>query len=262
MQLLKLDDLIRVGRNYDGGYVISESLMKRSSALLSFGINDDWSFEEDFYRKSGVGCYGFDFSVNRGLFLKRSFEQIRYFFGDLLKRRTLQWDRWKNAREHFHLYNEFGRFFGRHHSFHSIGIDKSTHDTFKTLDDILKDYVRQKENIFLKIDIEGYEYKILDDVLKNRQRFHALAMEIHGIHHTDNNFQGFMAGLAQDFYVYHLHANNYSGLRKENGMPDVIEISCIRKDLVHDPVFYRDLSHLPLAGIDFPNDLNSADFTW
>jgi hypothetical protein len=261
MQLLKLDDLIRVGRNYDGGYVISESLMKRSSALLSFGINDDWSFEEDFYRKSGVGCYGFDYSVNRGLFLKRSIEQIRYFFGDLLKRHTLQWSRWKKAREHFHTYKAFGRFFSRH-SFHSIGIDKSTHDAFKTLDDILKDHVRQQENIFLKIDIEGYEYKILDDVLRNKHRFHALAMEIHGIHQADNEFDIFMTALEQEFYVYHIHANNYCDLRKKNGMPDVIEISCIRKDLAPDAVFYQDLSHLPLAGIDFPNDLSSVDFTW
>ena len=129
------------------------------------------------------------------------------------------------AREHFRLYNEFGRFFGKHSSFHSIGIDKSSHDTFKTLDDILKDYIRQKENIFLKVDIEGYEYKIMDDVLRNKHRFHALAMEIHSIHNPAEDFDGFMAALQKDFYVYHIHANNYSGLRKQNGMPDVIEIS-------------------------------------
>ena len=261
MQLLKLDDLIRVGRNYDGGYVISESLMKRSSALLSFGINDDWSFEEDFYRKSGVGCYGFDFSVNKELFLKRSIEQIRFFFGDVLKRRPVQWSRWKKAREHFHIYKAFGRFFTKH-EFHSIGIDKSTHGAFKTLDDILKDHVRQQENIFLKVDIEGFEYKIMDDILRNKGRFHALAMEIHGIHDATNDFDTFMAGLRQEFYVYHIHANNYGDLRKKNGMPDVIEISCIRKDLVPNPVFHRDLSHLPLSGIDFPNDLSSVDYTW
>jgi hypothetical protein len=261
MRLLKLNDLIRVGRNYDGGYVIADSLMQESTALLSFGINDDWSFEEDFCRRSGVGCYGFDFSVNRGLFLKRSLEQIRFFFGDVVKRRTLQWGRWKKAGEHFHLYNEFGRFFGKN-SFYSIGVDKSTHGVFKTLDDVLKDHVRQQKNIFLKVDIEGYEYKILDDILRNKQQFHALAVEIHGIHEPANDFGAFMRGLEQEFYVYHIHANNYSGLRKRDGMPDVIEVSCIRKDLVQNPVFHRDLSHLPLAGIDFPNDLTSADFTW
>jgi hypothetical protein len=159
------------------------------------------------------------------------------------------------------LYNEFGKFFSKN-SFHSIGIDKSTHDAFKTLDDILKDHVRQQENIFLKVDIEGYEYKILDDILKNKHRFHALAMEIHDIHQAADYFQVLMDGLAREFYIYHIHANNYSDLRKKNGMPNVIEISCIRKDLVQNPIFHRDLSHLPLAGVDFPNDLSSADITW
>jgi hypothetical protein len=261
MQLLKLDDLVRVGRHYDGGYVISESLMKRSTVLLSFGINDDWSFEEDFYRKSGVGCYAFDFSVNRGLFLQRGLEQIRFFFGDILKRRKLQQDRWQKAREHFRLYREFGSFFSKN-KFFSYGIDKTTHGSFKTLDTILTDYVRQKNDIFLKVDIEGFEFSILSDILNNKHRFHALAMEIHGIHKEGEVFGAFMNNLQQDYYVYHVHANNYGNLEKKNGMPDVIEISCIRKDLISAPVFHRDMSHLPLEGIDFPNDLNSVDLKW
>ena len=261
MELLKLDDMIRVGRNYDGGYVISESLMKRSTALLSFGINDDWSFEEDFYRKSGTLCYGFDFSVNKGLFLRRGIEQIRFFFGDIIKGRKIQWNRWKKAREHFRLYNEFSAFFHKN-KFFPYGIDNTTHGEFKKLADILGEHVEQDENIFLKVDIEGYEFKILDDILDNKMMFHALAMEIHNIHVEENNFDKFMEKLQRDFYVYHLHANNYGNLQKKDGMPDVIEISCIRKDIVPSPCFYPNLSHLPLEGVDFPNDLKAADFKW
>jgi hypothetical protein len=261
MQLVKLNDLIRVGRNYDGGYVISGFLMKQSAVLLSFGINDDWSFEEDFYKKTGIGCYGFDFSVTKKLFLKRGFQQIRFFFGDIIKRRTIDWSRIGQASHHFQLYRAFGRFFKKN-KFLSFGIDSSTHGCFKSLDDILKEYLEPFGNIFLKVDIEGYEFKIMDDILKNKQRFHALAMEIHNIHGDEPRFKELMEKLKSGYYVYHVHANNYGSLEKKGGFPDVIEISCIRKDLAPSPVFYEAASHLPIEGIDFPNDLKGVDFQW
>src|SRR5580704_13841546 len=126
MQLLKIDDLIRVGHNRDGGYVISESLMKQSSVLLSFGINDDWSFEKDFNKRSGVKCYGFDFSIHRTTFLKRGIEQIKFIFGDMLKRRKMNWRRFRMAKDNFLLHFDFNSFF-RRNSFFSYGIDDSSH---------------------------------------------------------------------------------------------------------------------------------------
>ncbi len=263
MQLLKLNDLVRIGRDYDGGYVISESLMKRSSFLLSFGINDDWSFEKDFCRTSNAGCYGFDFSVSKDGFLKKAIQEIRFFGGDILKRRKIDWSRWTLAGHNFSLYRDFGAFFNETKNyFFAYGIDRSTHGVFKKLDDILQEHIDQAENIFLKIDIEGYEYAVLDDVLKNKGKFHALAMEIHGIHDDRNGFDNFFERLLQDYYVYHVHANNYGKMEKKNGFPNVIEISCIRADLVAQPEFYPDLSHLPLKGIDFPNNSEVADFKW
>ncbi len=133
--LLKQNDLLRVGRDYDGGYVISESLMRRTSILLSFGINDDWSFEEDFCRRTGVTCFGFDFSISKALFLQRGWQQIRFFFGDIIKRRKIQWKRFSEARRHFQLYRSFGRFF-RKNVFAGYGIDNASQGYFKTLDEI------------------------------------------------------------------------------------------------------------------------------
>jgi len=261
MRLLKINDLVRIGRNYDGGYVLSASLIRRSSVLLSFGINDDWSFEEDFCKRSGVRCYGFDFSVSKELFLKRSLLQLRFFFGDVIKRRKIGWERFGLARDNFRLYRNFGSFFKKN-TFLSYGVDRSTHGYFKSLDDILQEYLRGKNDIFLKVDIEGFEFRIMEDILKNKHRFHGLAMEIHGIHENENGFREFLAQLEAGFYVYHVHANNYSSLEKKGGFPNVIEISCIRQDLVNEPEFYDGFSHLPVEGIDFPNDLKSADLKW
>ena len=57
---IHVTDLIRVGRDNDGGYVIPKSILLKSESLLSYGINKDWSFEKDFNSinpKSKIHCY-------------------------------------------------------------------------------------------------------------------------------------------------------------------------------------------------------------
>ena len=58
-------DLIRLGRPNDGGYVIPKKIFSFCDGLLSYGINKDWSFEKDFWKKNPnaiIHCY--DHSVS------------------------------------------------------------------------------------------------------------------------------------------------------------------------------------------------------
>ena len=41
-------DLIRIGRENDGGYLVSRSDIDHSDVLIGLAINDDWSFEKEF----------------------------------------------------------------------------------------------------------------------------------------------------------------------------------------------------------------------
>ena len=41
-------NLIRVGPNTDGGYVIDKRVIKKVKTLISCGLNDDWEFEKEF----------------------------------------------------------------------------------------------------------------------------------------------------------------------------------------------------------------------
>lgn len=259
MQLLKVDDLVRVGRNYDGGYVISRFSVRDVDLLLSFGINDDWSFEKDMYRKFGIKCAAYDFSINRFTFFHRSLQNIKFFFGDLLKRRTLSFQRFSDVFANYLLWWNFNYFF-RKHQFFSIGLDNKTHDNFYCLRDILTKH--GCKNIFLKIDIEGYEYKVIQDIVDHSEYFKAIVMEIHEIHRRVTEFEQMLADLNEKYFIYHIHANNYGSVEKKNNYPDVVEISCIRKDLVHNPTFTSGLSHLPLNGVDFPNNSATPDFKW
>ena len=56
--------LIRVGKDNDGGYCVPKKSVINSDLLLSFGLNDDWSFEKDFISiNSQTQVFVFDKSV-------------------------------------------------------------------------------------------------------------------------------------------------------------------------------------------------------
>ena len=64
-------DLIRLGKDFDGGYLVSETDVERASVLISLGVFDDWSFETDFLKINNVAVYAYDASVNLTFFAKR-----------------------------------------------------------------------------------------------------------------------------------------------------------------------------------------------
>jgi hypothetical protein len=54
----------RLGRDYDGGYIIADIPDAKYSMLLAGGIHYDISFEEDFVKMFNVRCVAFDGTVN------------------------------------------------------------------------------------------------------------------------------------------------------------------------------------------------------
>jgi len=54
---------IRIGKEYDGGYVIAD-LPINYEQLISAGVADDISFEEEFVEKYNTSCIAFDGTVN------------------------------------------------------------------------------------------------------------------------------------------------------------------------------------------------------
>jgi len=56
----------RLGRDYDGGYIIADIPDITYSILLAGGIEDDLSFEEDFIKKyPNVKCIAFDGTIDK-----------------------------------------------------------------------------------------------------------------------------------------------------------------------------------------------------
>ena len=49
---IKVNDLIRIGNKFDGGYVITKSIFKKTKQLVTFGLFDEFSFEQDLKKKN------------------------------------------------------------------------------------------------------------------------------------------------------------------------------------------------------------------
>ena len=88
------------------------------------------------------------------------------------------------------------------------------------LNSIIK--VNTKNEFFLKIDIEGHEYRILDQIKKYSPSINGLVIEFHDcdlhnekIKHFINNFE---------LQLVHIHVNNYC-LINPNNFPRVLELT-------------------------------------
>lgn len=101
------------------------------------------------------------------------------------------------------------------------------------------------ENIFLKMDIESYEFRWLHTIsYEQMKRFKQITMEIH-FPFTENNIAHFDAPmaveqkmavldkLAMNHYLVHFHGNNCCGTTNYNGVnvPNIFECTYVRKDV-------------------------------
>ena len=87
---------------------------------------------------------------------------------------------------------------------------------------ILDESLRDPAGIFVKIDIEGAEYRILDALLEHAGRFSGLAIEFHDVDIHLTALERFVSRFP--LKLVHVHANNYA-LVNGGGTPLVIECS-------------------------------------
>ena len=102
-----LYDLIRLGRNNDGGYLVGKNSVLNTSALISFGIHDDCSFEKDFKNLNPTKVLCFDYTVDNKFWFKKFRRALRKFFkGEI----------WLIKEFFFNIYNH-KKFFNKKNSF-------------------------------------------------------------------------------------------------------------------------------------------------
>lgn len=71
------DDLIRLGRDNDGGYLVNKKDLENTKKLLSLGVGDDWSFEKDFEKVKKCPIIAYDGTVSEK---NDYFKSLKSFF--------------------------------------------------------------------------------------------------------------------------------------------------------------------------------------
>ena len=166
LQVYDINNKMRIGSTYDGGYIIIDKLCDYD-VLLSCGIANDDSFEHYFVNKYNKNCFAFDGTIHNIPHQHKNIEFIK-----------------KN-----------------------IGTTNDTTD----MKNLIKDY----DNIFLKMDIEGSEYdwiNNLSDIEINK--FKQICIEFHlehecATHISLTNKLNAIKKIANSHYCVHFHGNNW-----------------------------------------------------
>jgi hypothetical protein len=201
------DELIRLGKDYDGGYLVNKPDIEKTDTLISFGIGEDCSFEIDFFDYCECKIKAYDKSAKSDVWLNHNSE-ITY----------------KN-----------------------IGIDDNE-------DVISIESINFDTNSFLKCDIDGGEYLILNRLIADSKLFTGMVIEFHDIsqYHYFNLMTEFIAKTR--LQLVHTHVNNYSYLHT-NGIyvPDVVELTFSSSDVKLADVTLPNM-------MDMPNNPSDEDF--
>ena len=197
---IKTLNLIRLGGNLDGGYVVDLEIIKKCNNLITLGLGPNWSFELDYLSKDKKNVvHIYDHTVSSYPYIK---EIIKYFRRLITFKTTLEgfFIRVKN------LYNFKKFLYSKNVNFIKENI---AYPTKRKIDaDIEKVFSRinVKEDVILKIDIEGSEYEIIDQIIKFSNRINMLIFEFHWIYKADKTkyFRQFKNGQfnVQGTYTY------------------------------------------------------------
>jgi len=212
-------DLIRLGKSNDGGYLIERESVKNVNSLISMGISTDWSFEKDFFDINKVPINAYDHTVNNSFWFRYIRRSIINFF-------TFRCG-FKKLSSNIFLYMDYKSFFqhDRLHYKRKIGL-KSKNET--TLTDCLKED-NMNAPFFLKIDIEGGEYRILEQLISSSKEINGLAIEFHDVDIHKHRIEEFIRLF--ELTLVHIHPNNYGGI-DNNGDPLVIEMTFCRNPTI------------------------------
>ncbi len=177
--------LERIGKDNDGGYLTCPRSINETSSLISLGINDDWSFEENFEKKNkNINSIYVDPNTSFIFLLKIFAKKFMFFYYYTILDIT-------------YSFLQLFRFFL---------IKKKINNKYISYGDLLNYTKNLSPPFFFKIDIEGSEYRILKDLLKIKKKISGLVIEFHNIDLFMNDIKHFIKNIG--LKLIHVHANN------------------------------------------------------
>ena len=247
LQPYRIGEMVRVGDKEDGGYVIPNHFRDSGLTLISIGLGDNWSFENQ-----GKGIFFDKFiSVDHTVSI---FSILRRF----LKRFTSKKIKLSTTYYFFKLLINYLNTFILKRNTHVRKklVSASTKEVRNeiTLDECFS--MTDGKKILLKIDIEGDEYKIVEDVCRHSEKIDLLIIEFHHTEKMQIEFSNSISMLKEFFHLVHTHGNNFD-LVADNGIPNVVELTFMNRNVLKGE--YEKIEKLPLPKIDYPCNPGKVD---
>jgi hypothetical protein len=238
----KVKKLIRFGRNFDGGYLVCSDAIQKIENLITLGVGDDISFEIDIEKDCSLKkVHLYDFTVNHLLFVRIIIKYIRR----IITFRT----KIHNLIHSIKNYINFIKFNKKPNvSLFKMRVVKNIKENIDiNLKQIFSKF--ETENNLLKIDIEGGEYEIIDDILSNSSKINMLIIEFHWINNKNKIFIDSICKLKNKFDIVHIHPNNYRQKEENEDFFDVVEITFVNNNINKFNEEFR--YSFPINGLDF-----------
>ena len=228
------NNLFRCGKKNDGGYIVSKNDIDKTDILLSLGMNDDWSFETDFIKKKDVPVLIYDGLVDYKFWLKKIFiETIKNPFNFYFLKKLISYKYFFNKKRR--LIKKF------------VGFN-SNRDNFCTLSSIINSL--KHHNIFIKIDIEGDEYRLLETLILNQDKFTGLVIEFHDCDIHIKKIENFIKNF--NLRLINVHGNNFAPINLDKGLPLVLELSFSNHSITDNLA----IQNTSLETANNPNDID------
>jgi hypothetical protein len=251
--------LVRLGPPTDGGYVIPANQVSHCRHLISLGLCDNWKFDQEVLKLNpSISIVGVDHTVGPSFFLSRIplilFKICGYalLFNGAKVRKHL---------DRLHTSLEYFTFFGGVHQHLKKRVSASgngPHDI--TLSAILGTAAKGAErDVLLKMDIEGSEYEVVPDIIRNQERIRCLVTEFHFLDERTEEFNQAIHSLGRHFSIVHVHGNNIAPYDRGNDFPVTIEISWINKHILEGELAASTWNY-PREGLDIPNTIARPDY--
>jgi hypothetical protein len=223
--------LTRLGDLMDGGYIVPRAVIDQADSLLSLGLGDNWSFDAAWHSiKPHDPIHLYDGSVSRD---------------------SLQISVNVPVRRDLDLKAAYDSFFtgSVQHMVQNVGPGEGQANIVDCLDRL------NGQNIFIKMDIEGGEYALIESIMQNSSRITGMVMEFHFCNSHRNIFQTAVTALQKKYVIVHLHGNNHVDIGAE-GLTDCLELTLVRRDLCNSTQM-RTTCYLD--GLDFSNVAGAED---
>jgi hypothetical protein len=251
------DGLVRVGRDYDGGYVMWPDPIACSEALLSLGVNVDWSFEEGvlgYNPAIRITCVDGTTGMNRAMAkaAQKTVDMVGHFV-------TLQIGKGLRDAKYLKMPLDFHRFFSRHELLRLMVMKDSAADSI-TLPMLLERVTEKRCDcwVLLKVDIEGVEFDVLPASIGQLTHVSTLIVEFHRVDLHWDRFVGCMTDLMQIFHIAHVHGNNFGGYVPGTQVPATLEMTLVNKRLVPGNPQHS-VREYPLKELDMPCNWKRPD---